>query len=744
MKIKNSIYFFILTVMLFLAGCSVNTSGRQEGEGGKQDSPSEQEESFSPYIIHEITIPNPDVTLADKLPDGAWINGTKYQLWKDTLYRIAEVRQNAEDAEVVRAQYLQELKPPYESWQSHEFNVSGREEGKTYFMDELQVTEEGKLYVSLYCPEDGTKYIGEWRENTCELCCQIPETIAGSSFLADGERIYRYTRAGTDLDVSEGMQSSRQVLAGQIYGLLKNPNDDRLVWYGKDLYGAAVYGVEGKERIIDAKETVNSYEYYADYAETGELFLVDADGLWCCDPNPRQLFYFADKDYLPDKIGGIGVQDKENILLLAEYEGGACLLQIEENEEAAQKNDKQEMILSIEESSSGLRRAVMKFNRQSDNYHITIQTRDKGEEREDYITRLQMEITAGKGPDILADWFLDIEAYAKNGYIQSLEGVINEKDAFVQGALECGKIDGITYGIPFDFSFFFAAFSKDLTQGRDAWTLSEMIEAVRTSDVQIFAQAMTGMEIVWYCGLVDNDNKELIDWEAGESHLTEKPFLELLAFAKEYEDDGRFRTEEIGEMQKQGAYAAEISGLSNLQELNYLEARFQGEEDCIGFPRSIGNGIYVDAAPCLYLNTASDKREGFEEFVHFLTSEKIQNEYTSFRMNPFSSVDGYSVRLPLRLSALEDNLLLETKEKSNPDRKQTATGLVYYEDALNEEQVRQFRRLVNKAYPDRWFASELINILFEELQPYFDGVKTAEEAAGALDNRVQLYLDERN
>lgn len=100
----------------------MNASGRQEGASGKQDSLSEQEKSFSPYIIHEITIPNPDVALADKLPDGAWVKGTKYQLWK---------------------------------------------------------------------------------ENTCELCCQIPETIVGSSFFADGERIYRYTRAGTDIDVSE-------------------------------------------------------------------------------------------------------------------------------------------------------------------------------------------------------------------------------------------------------------------------------------------------------------------------------------------------------------------------------------------------------------------------------------------------------------------------------------------------------------------------------------------------------------
>lgn len=44
------------------------------------------------------------------------------------------------------------------------------------------------------------------------------------------------------------------------------------------------------KRIIAAKEIVNSYEGYADYAETGELFLIDADGLWCFTPTQGSFF----------------------------------------------------------------------------------------------------------------------------------------------------------------------------------------------------------------------------------------------------------------------------------------------------------------------------------------------------------------------------------------------------------------------------------------------------------------------
>lgn len=41
------------------------------------------------------------------------------------------------------------------------------------------------------------------------------------------------------------------------------------------------------------------------------------------------------------------------------------------------------------------------------------------------------------------------------------------------------------------------------------------------------------------------------------------------------------------------------------------------------------------------------------------------------------------------------------------------------------------------------YGEEVSGMVWEELAPYFAGQKTAEEAAKALDSRVQLYLDER-
>ena len=40
-------------------------------------------------------------------------------------------------------------------------------------------------------------------------------------------------------------------------------------------------------------------------------------------------------------------------------------------------------------------------------------------------------------------------------------------------------------------------------------------------------------------------------------------------------------------------------------------------------------------------------------------------------------------------------------------------------------------------------ASVISDIVYEETAPFFEGKKTAKEVARIIDNRVQLYLDEK-
>ena len=51
--------------------------------------------------------------------------------------------------------------------------------------------------------------------------------------------------------------------------------------------------------------------------------------------------------------------------------------------------------------------------------------------------------------------------------------------------------------------------------------------------------------------------------------------------------------------------------------------------------------------------------------------------------------------------------------------------------------------MIDNALPGQYSVTPLEGIFREELAPYFEGQCSAETAAEKLNNRVQLYLDER-
>lgn len=69
--------------------------------------------------------------------------------------------------------------------------------------------------------------------------------------------------------------------------------------------------------------------------------------------------------------------------------------------------------------------------------------------------------------------------------------------------------------------------------------------------------------------------------------------------------------------------------------------------------------------------------------------------------------------------------------------------IVWQEDGLSQEQLGILEELLEQAQPYRFYAMELESILEEELEPYFSGDRSLEETVEILDNRVQVYLDER-
>ncbi|MDE5950564.1 MAG: extracellular solute-binding protein, partial [Acetatifactor sp.] len=344
------------------------------------------------------------------------------------------------------------------------------------------------------------------------------------------------------------------------------------------------------------------------------------------------------------------------------------------------------------------------------------------------------EMIAGKGPDLLGDWTVNISECVIQGYLVPLDEAVEDRSPFLESAFATGEVNGQLYGIPYVCYPYFLTVSPKLKDA-DSWTLNQMYQAVRNSSVEILEADADGVDIVMACGLHDEDNTAFIDWEKGESHLTEEPFLELMAFAKEYADKGGYPPSEVGERLADGRIAGINIVLSSPEMLHRARACFDGEAACIGYPRETGNGIYMETMR-LYLNRNAGNREGAIDFLQYLVSEEGQRQYMEYSYKNWEL-------LPVRRSLLQEVIdRYQQNVKDTPTQHRDSKGIYFVQDKLDEEQVETFWRILDNAVPAVFKADDIWSMVDEELQPYFNDARSAEDAAAALHNRVQLYLDE--
>lgn len=781
---RRFIFSVVLMLMLLLTGCGdnsqpiakendyvqTNTKSSESSESSKENpdlhgsGEAAGKEHSTYYSIKESALPDPDKQIK------AFLNGEKYVaedpvLHEDTVYRYIIVFD--EDGNH-KAYYLQTLKLSEKEWSCISASEDFEIEGKVYSgFDEPFVSENEKLYSYVYCPEEKRYYLGILDENGIEeIICPIPtemndeinKTYLNSKLTCDSSgKFYffrqseRFDEAGEDLNFLDGLlqKQGKMKIPGKIQDILQGMSDSEVYWYGiNEEEKVTIRKVTNGEILLDGFEGIDGYECEAEFSASGTLFMADKRTLWKVEEEPELVFDFIQKDYIVDALYGMEAGENGEMKLLVDLDGDYTLLRIQESDSPVE-TEKQEIVIALAREHLSLEKIIARFNRQSDKYHISVMMPQEDENEAEFRDRIQLEISVGKGPDIMGhDVILNIQPYVENDYLECLEGLLENESEYLTAALEGCRINGKLYGIPYDCVLRFVAYSKEHTAGKSAWTVSELMKAVRESDAQILQGGYSGVDIVKYYGLYDNSNTAYIDWENGESHLTKKPFLDLLAFAKEYADTGKLEGE-AGELAASGeAFGAEVSMYNNISyNMNYLYECFKGEPALIGFPREEGNGIYVSSRE-LYVNSSSGCKEGAKEFLRYLLSEEVQTMYVDFDVYEEMSSGGYwghIPQFPIHLKAYE--VLADKAREEKDTTYYTPTGmmngLVFEDPASTEEQLEQFYLLLENAQPDNYKAAVLSGIIEEELAPYFAGEVSAEHAAEILDNRVQLYLDER-
>ena len=151
-------------------------------------------------------------------------------------------------------------------------------------------------------------------------------------------------------------------------------------------------------------------------------------------------------------------------------------------------------------------------------------------------------------------------------------------------------------------------------------------------------------------------------------------------------------------------------------------AKYQGQAKSVGYPTTDGSPFHVlNPRQQLAIYSGSQCKDGAWAFIEYLLSEAEQSWY------------GESGRgFPVRKDCFEAYL-----DKPFGQRAQ------YMGDAVTKQEMDALRFMTEHMYVSQSINNRVISeILFEEIDAFLSGDKTAPEDAEIIQNRVQLYFNE--
>lgn len=357
----------------------------------------------------------------------------------------------------------------------------------------------------------------------------------------------------------------------------------------------------------------------------------------------------------------------------------------------------------------------------------------------DIRNRALMELAAGRGPDVM--WVRDEDLYVlqEKGLLMDLSELIPEetRTQILPGVLQAGTVDGQLVGIKL-YAYFETTFVSDAVWEGSSWTREDILEILESREdwESTFTHEWRDLgpyELFSEVLMTDLDGSQFLDTERGYCDFENPEFIRLLEICKKY---GQIQTtsldaEEGCEQLREGAGIACVRIPYGVGGFSAVMNLYSGAAHMVGFPTAEGSRNYLMSDNTyLAVNAETEHVEEIKALLaHLLSYEKqFEDSDASVRMDVIKNCVQYDEirkRYEIKLSAAGD-VFMEIQTK--PD------GTSWLEE---------YMAFVESCEPSPdWRYTMVGRILSEELQPYFAGDKSAEEAAEIAQSRVRTYLDE--
>ena len=396
-----------------------------------------------------------------------------------------------------------------------------------------------------------------------------------------------------------------------------------------------------------------------------------------------------------------------------------------------------------------VRKQIFAFNKQSSDVRITITDysqydSDTGTEG---MAKLNTDIASGMAPDILIlSAAMPIKSYTAKGVFEDLtpyiEGdeEISQKE-YLENIQEAFKVDGKTFAIvPSFYVSMIAGKTEDIGDG-SGLTLDFADELAKKKGVEPGRMfGISTRDEILYLAL-ELCGGQFIDWDQSKCSFDSPEFIRLLEFINQFpEKIDESRQEDTSADYRNGKALFHKDAIGTFDEyVNIKYGIFGTDITMTGFPSQTPGKAAIFPQLEIAINAASQEKDACWSFVRRFLLDDYQNSIEMYWPISIASLD------QLANKAMEP--LYYEDENGNQVEDHIIVNIGGEDIALpriSDTEIDQMYSFLKDLDSEAYYDVNVENIIAEEAAAYFAGQKSAEDAAGVIQSRVQIYINENS
>ena len=392
----------------------------------------------------------------------------------------------------------------------------------------------------------------------------------------------------------------------------------------------------------------------------------------------------------------------------------------------------------------GAKAEAYRFNKSQDKYQVVVKDYSFSE---DPLLDMYKDLKAGRCGDIVDLSGTASEKYVSMGLFEDLYEWMEdnpdvEKDDFAEHLLKIMETDGKLYHVSPTVGINVLVADASDIDTEDVLTFAR-IGQMEEGGAKAFYQE-SKMSVL--SNLIEMNYEEYVDWKSGQCYFDDDVFIKALEYANSYPMDGEVVWDETTEnlttkIRRGDILFAQVYSAS-VADVQLYEKMFQGDIVLAGAPSERYAGPAMSMNRALAICSASGHKKGAWEFL----KRFLSREYASGQI-----VDDM-LPVPIRKDSMEDMIKRYTAtEPYTDDFGNDITPVSYewgYEELtlqvspLTEKQMSVFTDAVERVDHKYVYDSDIMTIITEETEGYFEGEISAKQAADQIQKRVSVYMED--